>query len=129
MKVLKKIVAIGAMACMCVAFGGTKVAEAAACTHKNVKEVGKYLYSETVGSHEVYDYTDEWVINSEGVLVLQRTYYLDKVYTCLSTMHYSDVAQVCKSCGAVIDTWEELAWYMHTHRKCEYYSNEPIRFK
>ena len=126
MKVLKKIVAIGAMACMCVALGGTKVAEAAACTHDSRRQVGSSQYSKTEPSHYVVPCVFEPVIRN-GLLEWVPVPKYDEMFLCYSTVYYSDVVEICNSCGAVTDTWVEKTQYDHTHCECPFYTNKPIR--
>ena len=50
-------VLIGAIACICIAFGGTKVVKAANCPpHSSTKKVGSFLYSETTSHQVKYDH-------------------------------------------------------------------------
>lgn len=131
MKAFKKIVTVGIIACMCIAFGGMKVTEAAdCCSHEHVNEVGGVGYSQCVGSHDIIPYKAKTSIDPvTGKKVVTYTYDFGNAITCYATVRYNDVALICTDCGEVTDSWKEKAWYDHTHWKCPYYSNEPIKMK
>lgn len=125
MKVLKRIVTIVVMVCVCIAFGGIKVAEAATCPpHGAKKKEGRLLYYETT-SHTDINVSQEWRKDPDtGEMILSVTY---KPFVCYSTTEYCDVAEVCTSCGAVTGKWNEKIQYLHTNPLCAQHCKKPIR--
>ena len=125
MKTLKKFVAIGAIACMCIAFGGEKVVEAANCPpHSSTKKVGSFLYSESI-SHSI-----EYVL--WGTITHPDTgetliYKLTVPESCYTTVNHNEVAEMCNSCGAILDRWKEDLWYIHTNSHCKQHRKDSVR--
>lgn len=125
MKVLKRIVTIVVMVCVCIAFGGIKVAEAATCPpHGTKKTVGSLKYYETT-SHSFLHISEDLCIDPDtGEVIYSVTY---RLVECYSTANYCDVTEICTSCGAITGKWNEKIHYLHTNPLCDQHRTKPIR--
>lgn len=103
------------MACMCVAFGGTKVAEAAGCPHTDIIQTGD------VREYKTTEHTVTYIVDNKKVYDVQTGIIIEVevkiTEKCLKTVQYSDVTLYCRGCQTPLAKWvEKKTW--HTNPRC-----------